>query len=367
MRLLVIRLSALGDVAMTVPVLTTLARQYPEIDITVLSRPSMQPLFAEMPCNVHFRGVDVSRYKGIGGLFRLFRELTKKEHYDVVADLHNVLRSKILRMFFMLAGAKVAHIDKGRKEKKALVRPRHKIMKQLPSSFTRYEDVFKELGYPIKTTFHSIFGKDKGDIALFQQITGIPDNKHWIGIAPFAAHKGKTLPQEITKALIQELSAHTDRRIFLFGGGKTEKELLEEWAAMGSNILSLAGKLKLNEELALMSHLKVMICMDSGNMHLASLTGTPVISIWGATHPFAGFMGWNQSMDNAIQIDLPCRPCSIFGNRPCLRKDYACLNGITSEKIIQHIERILRTATNPSGICSFAGDSSKKETNSSIY
>ena len=95
------------------------------------------------------------------------------------------------------------------------------------------------------------------------------------------------------------------------------------------------------EELALMSHLDVMLAMDSGNMHLASLVGTPVVSVWGATHPYAGFMGWGQSEKNAVQISLPCRPCSIFGNKPCIRGDYACLRQITPNQIIEKVESLL--------------------------
>lgn len=340
MKLLALRFSAFGDVAMTVPVLTALANQYPQLEITVLSRPFMQPLFAGAPSNIHFKGVNVNEYKGMVGLLQLFREL-KKENYDAIADLHDVLRSKVLRTLFFISGAKVAHIDKGRKEKKALVRPRHKVLKQLPSSFTRYEEVFEKLGYPIKTVFRSIFGKEKGDFSLFQSVTGAADGKHWIGIAPFAAHKGKMLPEATVTGLIQELATYSNWRIFLFGGGKAEKDLLECWAENYPNVQSLAGKLKLNEELALISHLDVMVSMDSANMHLASLTGIPVVSVWGATHPFAGFMGWGQSIDNAVQIDLPCRPCSIFGNKPCLRKDYACLTNITPEMIARHIKHII--------------------------
>ncbi|NVK91997.1 glycosyltransferase family 9 protein [Bacteroides sp. L10-4] len=342
MKLLVIRFSALGDVAMTVPVIDSLARQYPELDITVLSRPFMQPLFAEAPSNVHFRGVDVNRYKGLGGLFRLFRELKKERHYDAVADLHDVLRTQILRMLFIFSGAKIAHIDKGRKEKRKLVKPKHKELRQLPSSFIRYEEVLDKLGYPIEPTFCSIYSEGKGAISLFQSVTGMPDDKHWIGIAPFAAHRGKTLPDTTIAQLIEEASSHKDWRIFLFGGGKTETEKLELWSKAYNNVLSLAGKLKLDEELALMSHLKVMVSMDSANMHLASLTATPVISIWGATHPFAGFMGWGQTAGNAIQTeDLPCRPCSIFGNKPCLRDDYACLTQIKVQSIIQKVESVI--------------------------
>lgn len=348
MRILALRLSALGDVSMTVPVLTSLAEQYPEIEITVLSKSFMQPLFAKMPSNVVFRGVDVNRYKGLGGLFQLYRKLKREGGYDAVADLHDVLRSKILRTLFLFSGAKVAHIKKGRKEKKALVRFRHKVLKQLPSSFTRYEEVFAELGYPVNTEFHSIFKKGKGDVSLFQAIAGIPDGKQWIGIAPFAAHKGKMLPETTIASLIQELATHDNWKIFLFGGGKTERRLLEHWASDYPNVQSLAGRLNLYEELALISHLNVMVSMDSANMHLASLTGTPVISVWGATHPFAGFMGWGQTTDKAIQTELSCRPCSIFGNKPCFRKDYACLTGIKVKDIVNKIKNTIENDTSKS-------------------
>ena len=88
-----------------------------------------------------------------------------------------------------------------------------------------------------------------------------------------------------------------------------------------------------------MSHLDTMVSMDSANMHLASLTGTRVVSVWGATHPYCGFMGWQQKEEDAVQINtLSCRPCSVFGNKPCHRGDFACMNNILPEEIIQRIE-----------------------------
>jgi ADP-heptose:LPS heptosyltransferase len=90
-----------------------------------------------------------------------------------------------------------------------------------------------------------------------------------------------------------------------------------------------------------MSHLNAMISMDSANMHLASLVGVPVVSVWGATHPYAGFMGWKQSPVNAVQLDMPCRPCSVFGQKPCRRKDGACLRGIMPERVIEKVEKLL--------------------------
>ncbi|WP_300702922.1 glycosyltransferase family 9 protein [Bacteroides sp.] len=341
MRLLIIRFSALGDIAMTVPIIDSLAKQYPHLEITVLSKPFAAPIFSQMPANVKFQGADIKQYSGFTGLLRLFCKL-RKEKYDAVADLHDVLRSKVLRGLFFLFGKKTAHIDKGRKEKKTLIRAKHKILRPLTSSFNRYADVFQQLGFPVEIKFNSIYKEKKGDTTLFQDITGVPDNKHWIGIAPFAAHKGKILPDETIATLIHEASLHDDWKIFLFGGGKAETEKLEAWAGKHLNVQSLAGKLNMNQELSLMSYLEAMISMDSANMHLASLTGTPVISIWGATHPYAGFMGWKQSIQNAIQVDLPCRPCSIFGNKPCWRGDYACLTGIRPESIIQHLEKVIK-------------------------
>lgn len=344
MRLLIIRLSALGDVAMTVPVVASLAAQYPRLEITVLSKPFTAPLFARMPANVRFHAFDTRRYKGAGGVLHLFGEL-RKEGYDAVADLHDVLRTKLLRLLFRLTGTRTAHIDKGRKAKKALTATgKRKVLRQLDSSFVRYTNVLRQVGFPVELSFRSIFetGETGGSDS--------PSAKHRpqgetaatpsIGFAPFAAHRGKMLPAATCTEVISRLAAHESWQIRLFGSWQ-EADTLEQWAAPHPNVTSLAGKFRMEEELEQIGRLDVMISMDSANMHLASLVGTPVVSVWGATHPFAGFMGWGQSPDNAVQVDLPCRPCSIFGNKPCLRGDYACLTGIEATAIVQQVEKII--------------------------
>ena len=342
MRVLVTRLSALGDVAMTVPVVCSAARQYPDTEFYVLSRPAMRPLFAHMPGNVRFVEADTSH--GLRGLWQTFLRL-KPLKFARVIDLHDVLRTKVLRTLFQFTGVKTAHIDKGRSGRKALTRAKHKVLRPLPTSFQRYEDTFRRAGLPVHVSFRSIYGSGQGDATLFAHVTGqLGDGKHWIGLAPFAAHEGKKLPFDTVQALVRQLAARTDCRLFLFGGGKEEAALLAQLADGLPNVLPLAGKLTLEQELALISRLDAMVSMDSANMHLASLVGTPAVSVWGATHPYAGFMGWGQSPDHAVQADLPCRPCSIFGNKPCLRGDYACLAAITPKQIIEQIDRIIRSS-----------------------
>lgn len=342
-KILAIRFSALGDVAMTIPVLYSFARQYPEHQVIVLSKPNTEALFADAPSNILFRGIDLKKdYRGLKGLSRLFHEL-KAEHFDAVADLHNVLRSKYLRWRFMAMGIPVTHIYKGRWGKKRLTARVCKRLVPQKTSFQRYADVFHRLGYDFPLCFHSIFGQELPQLTpQIEALVGKKNNSAWIGIAPFAAHRGKIYPLDLQEELIGKLSAKEDTRVFLFGGGKKEEEILGAWAEKFPHVQSVAGRLRMNEELLLMSRIDVMVTMDSGNMHLASLAGTPVVSIWGATHPFAGFMGWNQDTANAVEVELPCRPCSIYGNKPCRRKDYACLRQISPQMILNRINFLLR-------------------------
>ena len=128
-----------------------------------------------------------------------------------------------------------------------------------------------------------------------------------------------------------------NEKIILFGGGKKEQEVLEGWAAKYPGVESVAGKYSLAEELEIIRGLRVMVSMDSANMHLASLVGTRVVSIWGATHPKAGFLGFGQSESDCVQRNLKCRPCSIYGKKKCRYGDYRCMD-ITPEVIKEKVE-----------------------------
>lgn len=339
--ILIIRFSALGDVAMTIPVICSLAKQYPRHRITVLSRTAFQSLFEGLPGNVDFKGCDLAhRHNGFWGLNTLYAEL-KKMHFDCVADFHGVLRSRYLTWRFRLKGVHTATICKGRDGKRKLTRRANKVMEPQKSSFQRYLDVLEKLGFPVTPDFSSVYPEGKGDFGEIAPITGEKENRKWIGIAPFAKHEGKIYPLDLQEQVVAHFAADPGTRVFLFGGGKAEQEVFEGWTAKYPSVTSMIGKLNMRLELNLMSHLDVMLSMDSGNMHMASLVGTPVVSIWGATHPYAGFMGWKQPMENAVQTELDCRPCSVFGEKPCHRGDYACLRRILPAQVIDKVEALL--------------------------
>lgn len=349
--ILVIRFSALGDVAMVVPIVWSMARQYPDVRITVLSRGFARPFFENLAPNIGFMEADLKReYHGIKGLNALYRRLAAKQ-FTAVADMHNVLRSGFLRMRFNLNRYHVAHINKHRKERRRLTSYTKKELVPLPTSFQNYADVLTRLGYPVTIDFHSIYENTptgKGDLSLLPKSLDLNLNSqisNLIGIAPFAAHEGKVYPTTLMEQVIKQLTEqHPKARILLFGRGDRESQIFTAWCQQYQQCIFVSQYLEnIKQELILMSHLDVMLSMDSANMHMASLVATPVVSIWGATHPYAGFMGWGQPKENAIQVDLDCRPCSIYGQRICKRGDYACMNMIKPETIVEKINSLLQT------------------------
>ena len=364
--ILVIRFSALGDVAMTVPVVWALARQYPQVRITVLSRNSSRTFFEDLAPNVNFMAADFkNEYHGVKGLNALYRRLVAKQ-FTAVADLHNVLRSDYLRLRFNLGRYRVAHIDKHRRQRRELVNKKpYNLSNPMPTSFENYIDVFARLGYPIdpkNLCFRSIFDSHteplppvppKGNLNLVARAVGPKRSwEHWIGIAPFATYEGKIYPLNLMEQVIDGLvRKYPKSRIFLFGRGEQEEAVFSQWEEKWESCMYIGKHTEnLYQELIVMSHLDVMVSMDSANMHMASLTATPVVSIWGATHPSAGFLGWKQSLDNAIQLsELDCRPCSIYGKKPCQRGDYACMNNIRPERVIEKIDQLLSKENSNAG------------------
>ncbi len=294
---------------MLAPIVRAAAEQAPETEFTMLSQQRFADLFADMPANVLFHGVDLKKES----LPEIIRSLGA---FEYVADMHDVIRSVVIRNAMRLKGAQVVRIDKGRRDKWLLTHGR--IHEPLKRTTDRYCEVFEKIGIT----------KDP------QMPHEIPTkvDRSGIGIAPFAAHEGKIYPIERMERVV-ELLSRKGEHIVLFGGGKREQEVLNRWAERYANVESLAGRKTMREELEIMRGLRVMLTMDSGNMHLASLVGTRVISIWGATHPYAGFLGYGQSEQDCIQRELPCRPCSIYGNKPCQFGDYRCMD-IAPEEIV---------------------------------
>lgn len=342
-RLLVMRFSAMGDAAMTVPVLYALATQHPDLRITMLTRTRFVQMFECLPDNVQVKGIDFAEQDGIIGLTKIYNKL-KKGNFDAVADLHDVLRSKYIRTCFAMAGTKVVRVNKGRKEKKELIGngQTHEALKPMTE---RYAEVFRSLGLSINLSQKMKIDLRSEDSVGVRNIVGKKQpGEKWVGVAPFAAHAQKIYPLAKMQQVVNDLAA-MGCKVLLFGAGKKEGDVLRSWEKNAEEkngaILSVCGKLGgLKNEMLLMSQLDLMISMDSANMHIASIFGIKVLSIWGATHPKAGFSGYGQTPDSAVQVDLPCRPCSIYGKKPCKFGDMRCMD-IAPDMIVQKATKMI--------------------------
>lgn len=312
--ILVIRLSAMGDVAMTVPVLQQLLHTYPKLKITVLTKPFFAHLFAHLDRVEVIKAEVNTRHKGISGLWLLAKELHRL-NFDSIADLHHVLRSRILCGFLKILGHDYFRIDKGRTQKKALTRPKNKVFKPLKTTHQRYADVFQALNLPLKKGFII----ERKPLALSESLQSELNPKHtWIGIAPFAAHTPKQYPLELMSEVLYLLDNNKNVLVLLFGGGPQETDQLKRLAEPYEHVCNIASRFSFPEELQLISNLDVMVSMDSGNGHLAAMFGVDVITLWGATHPYAGFAPYGQTKDQQLlpnRVKYPLLPTSIYGNK----------------------------------------------------
>jgi ADP-heptose:LPS heptosyltransferase len=339
MRLLVIRTSAMGDVALSTPVLRAVSQQYPDTEIVMVTRPAFKPFFYSIGGLTLFFTDIRKRHKGLTGLMRLFRDISATGRFDAIIDLHDVLRSKVLRLLFRLKGVPSFVIDKGRGEKRSVISG--KIRSRLKHSVLRYSDTFRRAGFPLSLTDGPWIIPTPAALAKIDALTG-SQNELKIGVAPYARHKLKMWPEEYMVRLLGMIAEKYGARFYLFGGNE-ESEKLAALRRVVRDSVNTSGTLSLDEEIALMSRLDMMIAMDSSNMHMAALSGAKVISVWGGTDPISGFGAWMQPDDHFMSIpveDLTCRPCTIFGKGECARGDLACMNWLTPQMVFRKIESL---------------------------
>lgn len=339
---LVTRFSALGDVCMTIPVVYGACLANPSLHFVMLTKPAAAGLFLNTPRNLTVITADLkNEYGGALGAVKLLDRLRKDYGVTMMADLHNVLRTRIMGIAALARGIKVARLDKCRPQRRKLIKCGAMHAPALQPVMQRYAEVFARLGlttpaeYPAGRTPIGM-----PDEALFAKVSAPKSaGAKWVAVAPFAAHQAKVYPPELMREVVRRIAAESGVTVFLFGGGKSETAILSEWAdSIEGHVVCVAGSgIGFAGELALLSRMDAALTMDSANMHLASIAGAPVVSVWGATHPSAGFYGWRQKPDMAVQTQLECRPCSVFGNKACHRGDFACMKRIKPEEITDKV------------------------------
>ena len=337
-KLVFLRFSSLGDIAISIPLIRCFLSKYPDFRINFVTKKNFVPLLDE------FKDIDIleldfsGKHRGLKGLFALYKEIKELNPTGVV-DLHGSLRTSILRLFFFFSSIRFKKIHKGRIEKKSLTRKNNKILVPLTPTIHRYGEVLRKIGFPVDLSGHEFPSKfitpKKFNDSFFNS------NLKWIGIAPFAKHAGKVYPFDLIQKVISFLQI--ENQVFLFGSHGDEANKLKVWERAYSNVYSLAGKYSLSDQIKIISNLDIMISMDSANGHIATNYNIPVITIWGITHPYAGFSPWNQNSQRSILSDrslYPLIPTSVYGN-VCPEGYEDCMRTIPPEKIIEVVNKTM--------------------------
>jgi len=344
MKILVIRFSAMGDVALIAPLAHVLLKEHPSVNITILTRPHFIPLFYGNS-RLSAIGVDIdSTYKGVLGLLRLYNQL-KHTDYDLIIDLHDNIRSRLLSGFFRVSGTRIVRYDKRRSDRKKLLKDGISSTSSMPHTTELYRNAFLLAGLnsnlslqPLQSPLDWSIVKTKLDIDLDDT------NKLLIGIAPFAKHSSKMWPIEKIHLLINKISVkYPGTSFFIFGGGDQELIEIDKLIVDLPTAYNVGRLLNLEAQLTLMSQLGIMISMDSSNMHMAALMGTKVISIWGSTHPAFGFYPlFNEG--NMILPNAGYKPVSIFGkvdNSQQLELSVKAMDSITVDRVFERVKLLL--------------------------
>ena len=337
-RLVLLRFSSLGDIAICVPTIRCFISKYPGVSITFVTKKNYAPLLNEFKELEILKLDSNGRHKGLKGLLNLYIDIKELDPIGVV-DLNRSLRSSILSLFFFFSSIRNKKIHKGRIEKKSLTRKKNKIFVPLTPTINRYCEVFRKMNFPIDLSDHEFplkFNTPKKFNNFY-----FNSKLKWIGIAPFAKHSGKIYPLDLTQKVISFLQI--ENQVFLLGSEGEEENRLKVWEKAYSNVHVLAGKYSFSDQIKIISNLDIMISMDSANGHIATNYNIPVITIWGVTHPYAGFSPWNQNSERSILSDrnlYPYIPTSVYGNI-CPEGYENCMRTITPEKIIEVVRKTM--------------------------
>lgn len=334
--ILVIRLGTLPNAAMCVHALRGLVRDFPLLKITVLTHSRYKPLFRGVE-GLEFLFDDEACYVGFAGRFRLWRQICRLR-VDAIADLSVTPLSRLLSFSFTPWRRKVGRLENVRLEGKALTRKYRKVMVQLTPLASRSRDLFGSLGLPFCMPA-PVRRKRLATLPPVAEILAGEKRGNWVGVALLSNHNGTCYPIPHAARLV-ELLASRYSKVFVFGSGEYQRQFAEGMQELYPSVVSVAGRVSLSEEMDIISVLDAVVSVDVEVLRLASLVGTPAVSLWGATHPFLESSGYGQNPENVIQKKMPCRPCSTNGRRRCLFGNYECMWSITPEEVFKRVKSV---------------------------
>uniref|UniRef100_A0A7V2ZHZ7 Glycosyltransferase family 9 protein n=1 Tax=Ignavibacterium album TaxID=591197 RepID=A0A7V2ZHZ7_9BACT len=322
-RILIIRLSSLGDILLTTPLIRAIKRENPAIQIDFLLRIEYRDLLIKNPNINELLLFSRNDFENLN----LVKSLRNK-NYELIIDLQNNLRSRGITS--KLSGKKL-RFDKKSFQKILLVKSKVNLLKNSPSIPVRYANVIDGLEL------------DDQGLDLFtdnEPSSEIKKLENVIGLCPGARHITKRWPIEyfiqLSRFLIQN-----NFNVALFGG-KIDKEFCKQIKGVVPEVINLQNDDNILQTAADMKLCKAIVCNDSGLMHAASAIGTKVLTIFGSSVKEFGFTPYNCKSLILENNSLSCRPCSHIGRESCPEEHFSCMKEIKPDFVFNELLKLLK-------------------------
>ncbi len=325
MKVLLIRLSSLGDVVLATAAVEALRAGRPEAEVHVLTKPAFRDVFRNNPGVSRLVAWDPR--EGLGPLARRLRA----ERYDRVVDLHRNLRTWGLRL--LVRGPGWDAYRKGALRRRAAVALRRPGLLDGTHVVERYVESLRRLGVggpaPGPRVYPSARDRDRAEALLRE--AGWDGAAPLVGLAPGARWSTKGWPGERWAELVCRVRAGGTGFPVLVGG-KPDRELCGRILGDGPGA-SLAGRTTVLETAAVLARCTVLVTNDSAPLHLAVAVGTRVVALFGPTVQGFGFYPLGPE-DVVLEQALPCRPCSLHGDDRCPEGHHRCMTGIGVPEVV---------------------------------
>ena len=333
MKILILRFSSIGDILLTSPFIRQVRTKYPQAQIDYVIKSKFSELIKYNPhlTNIYEFGEPHAE------TLKLLIDKINPDRYSYIFDLHNNLRSNIVR--YRIHADKKYHIRKNKIEQKLLIWFKKNLYKKITSIPERYLAVGKAAGIVDDNGGLEIFWPDQTGqkVRKLLQQEGLDLEKPIIGLVPGAGFFTKRWPLEYFLELVRRIEGEYQIVVL---GGKNETGLGEVLASSGK-IHNFAGNLSLLETAIALSLMKLIITNDSGLMHMATAVKTPVVAIFGSSVKELGFFPYRGKSIVLENAELNCRPCSHIGREDCPRDHFKCMREIVPDNVYDAVMEIL--------------------------
>jgi ADP-heptose:LPS heptosyltransferase len=328
-KILIIRLSSLGDIILTTPLIRAVKELYPGSQIDFCTK----AVYSEaIRLNRNINSIIEADNDLTYDKLKTLKKRIKPNNYDLIIDAHNKLNTFYLRLF--LNGKKLK-LKKYTLRKFLLVKLKINLMKNLPPIVNRYINIIRKDSAKHLPEIETDFESSK-KISEFLNSLNLLNSKNLVCIAPSSKHYTKTYPPELFAELINQEG--NENRIFLLIGKGDDKIIIENIIAQtGSNVYNLCDKFNVAEIAELMKRVSCVITGDTGPMHIAEAAGARIIMLAGSSVREFGFFPQNSNSVVLENKKLTCRPCSHIGRNSCPKGHFLCMREITPDAINDHI------------------------------